>query len=124
MQFDVPKSPQYYTKDLSDFLGVDFTSIAPNEHRASNLINLVNNDGYLETRPGYDEVSSFGIQATKAIEFNNATLSLTAIRKGDSGNTISISFVNPGKPSKKLKFSEEGVQLFMKIMAQQMNIHQ
>ena len=107
MQFDVPKSPQYYTKDLSDFLGVDFTSIAPNEHRASNLINLVNNDGYLETRPGYDEVSSFAIQAPKTIEFNNATLSLTAIRKGDSGNTISISFVNPGKPSKKLKFSEE-----------------
>lgn len=107
MQFDVPKSPQYYTKDLSDFLGVDFTSIAPNEHRASNLINLVNNDGYLETRPGYDEVSSFGIQATKTIEFDNATLDLTAIRKGECGNNISISFVNPGKPFKKLKFSEE-----------------
>ena len=111
MQFDVPKSPQYYTKDLSDFLGVDFTSIAPNEHRASNLINLVNNDGYLETRPGYDEVSSFGIQATKTVTTSGVTLTFTAIRKGSVGNSITITFVNPNKRHKKLKFSEENGQL-------------
>ena len=106
MQFDVPKSPKYYTKDLSDFLGVDFTSIAPNEHRASNLINLVNNDGYLETRPGYDEVSSFGVQATKAITISEETLTLTAIRKGSAGNNLSLTLINPNKPNKKLVMTE------------------
>lgn len=115
MQFDVPKSPQYYTKDLSDFLGVDFTSIAPNEHRASNLINLVNNDGYLETRPGYDEVSSFGIQATKSILINGETLTLTAIRKGSNGNNLSITLLNPNKPNKKLKMTEENGEVIYSL---------
>ena len=115
MQFDVPKSPKYYTKDLSDFLGVDFTSIAPNEHRASNLINLVNNDGYLETRPGYDEVSSFGVQATGSITIDDVVLSITAIRKGTSGNSVSITFVNPGKPYKKLKLTEENGELIYSL---------
>ena len=109
--FDVPKSPEYYTKDLSDFLGVDFTSIAPNERRASNLINLVNNDGYLETRPGYDEVSSFGIQATKTVTVGGVTLTFTAIRKGAVGNDISIKFVNPNKRRKKFTFTEENGEL-------------
>lgn len=115
MQFDVPKSPQYYTKDLSDFLGVDFTSIAPNEHRASNLINLVNNNGYLETRPGYDEVSSFGIQASKEILVNGETLTLTAIRKGANGNNLSITLVNPNKPNKKLKMTEENGEVIYSL---------
>lgn len=107
MQFDVPKSPQYYTKDLSDFLGVDFTSIAPNEHRASNLINLVNNDGYLETRPGYDEVSSFGVRAYRDVLTNGVTVRWTSTRTGSVGNTYSIQFVNPNKRRKKLRMTEE-----------------
>lgn len=53
MQFRVPDAPQQYTSVLGDFLGVDFTSVSPNKRRASDMVNLVNNDGFLETRPGY-----------------------------------------------------------------------
>lgn len=53
MQFNVPNAPKQYTSVLGDFLGVDFTSISPSKRRASNMINLVNNNGFLETRPGY-----------------------------------------------------------------------
>lgn len=107
MQFDVPKSPQYYTKDLSDFLGVDFTSIAPNEHRASNLINLVNNDGYLETRPGYNEVLSFGERAHVDFSTNGVTITWTAFRAGAMGNNYSVTFIKPTKRNQKLKMTEE-----------------
>lgn len=104
--FDVPDSPDLYTADLSDFLGVDFTSIAPSHHRGSNMINLINNNGFLETRPGYDEIHSFGIQAKLTIEVNSSSITFTAIRKGAKGNDISISFLHPGKPNKKFSVEE------------------
>jgi hypothetical protein len=53
MEFPIPNSPKPYTKILSDFLGVDFTSISPSNRRASNMVNMINNNGYLETRQGY-----------------------------------------------------------------------
>lgn len=56
MIFKVPDSPKEYTKVLTNFLGVDFTSIAPSTRRATNMVNLVNNNGYLETRQGYAAV--------------------------------------------------------------------
>lgn len=57
----VPSSPTVYTKTLNKFLGVDFTSALPDVRRASNMVNLINNNGYLETRPGYDAVGyNFG----------------------------------------------------------------
>ena len=56
MEFSVPRAPRLYSKVLGNFLGVDFTSISPIERRASNMINLVNNNGYLETRPGYAQI--------------------------------------------------------------------
>lgn len=61
MQFNIPDAPKVYTKNLLNFRGVDFTSISPDIKRASNMINLVNNNGYLETRQGYDSVGyNFG----------------------------------------------------------------
>ena len=98
--FDVPASPTIYTENLGDFLGVDFTSIEPHIRRASNMINMVNNDGFLETRPGYDVIGhEFGV-AAKLVTSN---ITFTAIRKGSSGNDISITFVNPNKTNNKLK---------------------
>ena len=47
VQFKVPDSPTVYTKTLGNFLGVDFTSITPDIRRGTNLINLINNNGYL-----------------------------------------------------------------------------
>lgn len=54
MKFQIPNAPKLRTKILTNLLGVDFTSIMPAHNRASNMINLVNNNGYLESRPGYD----------------------------------------------------------------------
>ena len=105
--FDVPEAPKLYTADLSNFLGVDFTSIAPISNRASNMINLVNNDGFLETRPGYDELFSFGVQATLTVPVGSETIKFTAIRKGKGGNDITITFLNPGKPNKKFSVEEQ-----------------
>ena len=105
--FDVPDAPKLYTADLSNFLGVDFTSIAPISNRASNMINLVNNDGFLETRPGYDELFSFGVQATLTVPVGSETIKFTAIRKGKGGNDITITFLNPGKPNKKFSVEEQ-----------------
>ena len=54
--FDVPQSPKRQRFVLGNFLGVDFTSVIPDKRRASNLINLINENGYLETRPGYAQI--------------------------------------------------------------------
>lgn len=56
--FDVPNVPDVHTKVLSNFLGVDFTSISPSDRRASNMINMINNNGFLETRQGYDAIGN------------------------------------------------------------------
>ena len=70
MIFKVPDSPKEYTKVLTNFLGVDFTSIAPSTRRATNMVNLVNNNGYLETRQGYAAVGyDFGDNNVNGIFF-------------------------------------------------------
>lgn len=104
--FDVPSSPTIYTEDLTDFLGVDFTSIAPNKHRATDMRNVINNDGFIETRPGYDEICSFGEEASCTLSFDNDTIVAKSIRKGDKSNNINITIVNPNKPNKKLLLEE------------------
>lgn len=106
-QFDVPKGPKIETITLENFLGVDFTSIAPKVYRASNLINLVNNNGFLETRPGFDAIGNeFGIKAYYNMIINDSTIKWTAIRGGKQGNLCSIQLVNPNKPNQKLKMTE------------------
>lgn len=56
--FKIPNGPKKYTANLTDFLGVDFTSVDIDSHRASNMVNLVNNNGFLETRPGYKQIGN------------------------------------------------------------------
>ena len=56
MRLSVPASPKVFTKVLTNFLGVDYTSILPSTRRSSHLVNVTNNNGYLETRPGYDTI--------------------------------------------------------------------
>ena len=113
--FEVPASPKLYTEDLVNFLGVDYTSIAPIKNRATEMRNLINNDGYLETRPGFDEISSFGVVATLTLTFDNDTITFTSIRKGEPSNDITVSFVNPGKANKKLKFEEHDKNVIVSL---------
>ena len=56
--FKIPNGPKQYVANLTNFLGVDFTSIDIDERRASNMVNLVNNNGFLETRPGYAQIGN------------------------------------------------------------------
>ena len=59
--FDVPSEKPRYVKEISGFLGVDFTS-SPLEvdlRRSSNAVNIINNDGYNETRNGYEVLNQF-----------------------------------------------------------------
>ena len=99
MEFQVPKTPKIYTRLLTNLLGVDFTSIMPAINRASNMINLINNNGYLESRPGYDKIGhDFGIKAF--IQLNN--LIFKAKLSGSTGNNIEINIVKPNKLNNKL----------------------
>ena len=59
--FDVPSEKPRYIKEISSFLGVDFTS-SPLEidlRRSPNAKNIINNDGYNETRKGYSVLNHF-----------------------------------------------------------------
>ena len=107
VQFNVPSGPSIKVITLENFLGVDFTSITPSVYRASNLINLVNNNGFLETRPGFNVIGNeFGTKAYCDVLTNGVNVRWTAIRAGKQGNLCSIQLVNPNKPNQKLKMTE------------------
>lgn len=60
--FSVPSEKKKYIAELTNFLGVDFTS-SPLEvdlRRSPNAVNLINNDGYNETRYGYNILNTIG----------------------------------------------------------------
>ena len=63
----------------------------------------MNNDGYLETRPGYNEVLSFGERAHVDFSTNGVTITWTAFRAGAMGNNYSVTFIKPTKRNQKLK---------------------
>lgn len=69
-QFKIPPSQPIRSKELGNFLGVDFTSVLPNERRASNMINLVNDNGYIETRPGCLQVGTSLGTGTPFVGYN------------------------------------------------------
>lgn len=58
MEFSVPKGPKIYTTNLINFLGVDFTSIIPDAYHGSNIKNVINTNGKIETRPGYAQIGN------------------------------------------------------------------
>lgn len=110
MQFEVPNAPQVYTRVLSNFLGVDFTSISPIERRASNMINLINNNGYLETRPGYNSIGHmFGKQA----ELNTSQFNFKSIRGSVETNNITIEIIKPIKNNSKLELIENNTDIII-----------
>lgn len=60
--FNVPSEKKKYIAELSNFLGVDFTSspLEVDVRRSPNAVNLINNDGYNETRKGYKVLNTIG----------------------------------------------------------------
>ena len=70
MEFTVPSAPKVYTKTLVNFLGADFTSAVPMEKRSPNMRNVINNNGYIETRPGYAQVGTTITVATVPQKLN------------------------------------------------------
>lgn len=112
-QFEVPTSPRVYTDVLTDFKGVDFTTVEPSKNRFSDMLNMINNEGYLETRPGFDVIGhEFGTAATKTITFSTgAEIRFTSIRKSADANNISIEFIKPTRRNNKLKLTQENGKL-------------
>lgn len=62
--FNVPSEKKKYIAELSNFLGVDFTSssLEIDVRRSPNAVNLINNNGYNETRKGYKILNTIGTQ--------------------------------------------------------------
>ena len=59
--FSVPSEKPRYIKEISNFKGVDFTSspLDIDLRRSPNAKNIINNDGYNETRNGYEVLRQF-----------------------------------------------------------------
>ena len=59
--FTVPKEKARYISTIDNFLGVDFTSspLEVDPRRSPDAKNLINNNGYNETRPGYEVLKAF-----------------------------------------------------------------
>lgn len=97
MVFEIPKQRKKYTKVLSDFLGVDFTSAVPSERRASYMKNLINNDGYLETRPGYAAIGyNFGANNINGVwNVDKDGTNIFVAHVGTKLYTLDSAFLNP-----------------------------
>ena len=60
MRYSVPSSKSANILSLSDFKGVDFTSSNIDNKRSKNAYNFINNNGFIETRPGYNTLKTIG----------------------------------------------------------------
>ena len=72
--FKVPNIPSTYQFVLSDFLGVDYNDTVIDNRRSPNMINFVNNNGFLETRYGHKiliNVNNAPINGVWNIDANN-----------------------------------------------------
>ena len=59
--YNIPAAQNKNYYSIDNFLGVDFTSspIEVDKRRSPNAINMINNDGFNETRNGYEIVETF-----------------------------------------------------------------
>ena len=60
--YNIPASKEKYTYSVDSFMGVDFTSspIEVDNKRSPNAKNIINNNGYNETRNGYKILNKIG----------------------------------------------------------------
>lgn len=61
--YDIPSEEVPKTEVIADFKGVDFSSspFQVAKYRSPNAKNVINNDGFNETRPGYKVLSNLGL---------------------------------------------------------------
>ncbi len=61
-QFNIPSQKERYAYEITDFKGVDFTSspLQVDKKRSPNAKNIINNNGFNETRNGYQVVNTIG----------------------------------------------------------------
>ncbi|MBE6152694.1 MAG: hypothetical protein E7166_00505 [Firmicutes bacterium] len=58
MKYPMPKSSKLLV--INDFKGVDFTSSSVDKKRSGNAYNVINNNGYIESRPSYELLKKIG----------------------------------------------------------------
>lgn len=73
--YNIPSSPSKKNYSIDSFMGVDFTSspIEVDKRRSPNAKNIINNNGYNETRTGYKILNTVGskINGVWNIDFGN-----------------------------------------------------
>lgn len=78
--YNIPAAQQKNYYSIDNFLGVDFTSspIEVDKRRSPNAINMINNNGFNETRNGYEIVETFSskINGIWNIDINNKEIIL------------------------------------------------
>lgn len=76
--YSIPDTPDIYTYIIDSFMGVDFTSspIEIDKKRSPNAKNIINKNGYNESRNGYKILNKIGtnINGVWNIDFNNQEL--------------------------------------------------
>ena len=60
--YSIPSETKKYYYEIEDFKGVDFTSspLQVDKRRSPNAKNIINNNGFNETRNGYDVLNIIG----------------------------------------------------------------
>ena len=75
-KYDIPNVPKSYLYSLTDLLGVDYNDTVADNRRSPNMTNLVNNNGFLESRKGHKilaHVADAPINGVWNIDANNDT---------------------------------------------------
>lgn len=73
-KFNIPSSDTEYTYSLTNLLGVDYTDTVVDNRRSPNMVNFINNNGFLETRYGHKilfNVDNAPINGVWNIDANN-----------------------------------------------------
>lgn len=92
--YNVPAAKPKNIYTIENFMGVDFTSspIEVDKRRSPNAKNLINNDGFNETRNGYEKILEFDGQINGCWNFDTKTKELFLIHSGDKLYEVTDNF--------------------------------
>lgn len=97
VKFNIPASPQLFQNQISNFLGVDFTTneLEMNPRRSPNALNLVNENGYTRKRNGYKTILNVDKKRINGIyNFDTSTENIILIHAGTSLYKYDSNFQN------------------------------
>lgn len=75
-RYNIPNVPNSYLYSLTDLLGVDYNDTVADNRRSPNMTNLVNNNGFLESRKGHKilaHIANAPINGVWNVDANNDT---------------------------------------------------